>query len=107
MVEGSDRYQRKYRIVEKYFMRKVSNYFQRFKINACFEEIKTWRNMYKSTIKAKRMTDLIEKIARKQVYISYYEIQSKERQSVKGTKIIEKLNNFITLLKRDAFNQIC
>jgi hypothetical protein len=56
-------------------MRKVSNYFQRFKINACFEEIKTWRNMYKSTIKAKRMTDLIEKIARKQVYISYYEIQ--------------------------------
>lgn len=88
-------------------MRKVSNYFQRFKINACFEEIKTWRNMYKSTIKAKRMTDLIEKIARKQVYISYYEIQSKERQSVRGTKIIEKLNNFIILLKRDGFNQIC
>ena len=34
--EGAQRQRRKYQITEKYLTRKLSNYFQRFKLNACF-----------------------------------------------------------------------
>ena len=37
ICEGSSRYQRKYYITEKYLTRKISNYFQRFKLNAMIE----------------------------------------------------------------------
>ena len=37
LSEGVERQQRKYQITEKYLTRKLSNYFQRFKLNACFE----------------------------------------------------------------------
>ena len=33
--------------------------------------------MYKTTIKGKKLSDLIEKFARKQVYASYYKLQTK------------------------------
>ena len=58
-LQSLNRHQRKIGITEKYMMRKINNYFQRFKLNACFEEINTWRNMYKSTIKGKKLIELI------------------------------------------------
>lgn len=56
-------------------MRKINHYFQRFKLNACFEEIKTWRNLYTSTVKGKKLIEVSDKLSQVNVYDSFKIIQ--------------------------------
>lgn len=105
-MQATERHERKYRLVEKYFSRKLNNYFQRFKTNACFEEIKTWRNIYQETVKGKRIIEKVELLARKQVLDAFRSIQQDIFEKDRGQKFIEKIESFEKLLLKESMTRI-
>lgn len=59
--------------------------------------------MYKSTIKGKKIIDLIERFARKQLYESFKGIQYLEYSQKIGWKFAQKFDRLNTLFLKSAF----
>lgn len=62
--------------------------------------------MYKSTIKGKKLIDLMEQFARKQLYESYHTIMKQQLSQKSCEKFLSKLEKFKQLMLKKALNNI-
>lgn len=96
----------KHNIVKKYFLKRLSSYFERFKEEVKGREIERWRHKFQDSIRGMLMLQALQKAIKK---IRSYELNSWNNKTKKyfGWKeAIQRLGNMPLKLKEHGFKMV-